>query len=473
MKGHHQILLALLWSVWNGAASDSFTQLRGNASVSDKDPDEVIPVSIVSSGRKGRFPSVDDRIKLYMSNWYVPPCPGNTNGFVGYTYDYSKEWPSVSATDLLQENVNQTTLAIQNMIKPDILFLLDSEILHDCARPHKQYAIDQENGTKLKTEARVKFRINMNMYCTDAVDLLRVMEHLEIDGEESDIKDTTPLLLQFGDRKRSHDFGMINLPHIKKFRSGTTAKDLQQVTSAECFNGPRPMLTNNHDLPYFSPIIWKLATHRHFLPLFEAYDLDTPWNEKKDMAIFRGQLTGIIDDDYDKHDTDLTNCIRNRRCRLVYESGSSKHIDANLTNTRKRVDDIIEGVTIKGPKVYFDHLMTYKGIIMIEGNDVASGLKWALLSQSVVLMAQPSFTSWAMEELLEPWVHYVPINREATDIEEMFQWVLDNDEKARKISERASLWMEDLIFHPDAEREDALIKEEMMKRYKSHFVERA
>jgi hypothetical protein len=41
---------------------------------------------------------------------------------------------------------------------------------------------------------------------------------------------------------------------------------------------------------------------------------------------------------------------------------------------------------------------------MIAGNDVASGLKWALFSQSVVLMPPPNHTSWAMEELLEPWV---------------------------------------------------------------------
>jgi hypothetical protein len=55
-------------------------------------------------------------------------------------------------------------------------------------------------------------------------------------------------------------------------------------------------------------------------------------------------------------------------------------------------------------KVDMESLLEYKGIIMIEGNDVASGLKWALLSQSVVLMPPPKHTSWAMEELLEPWI---------------------------------------------------------------------
>jgi hypothetical protein len=56
------------------------------------------------------------------------------------------------------------------------------------------------------------------------------------------------------------------------------------------------------------------------------------------------------------------------------------------------------------PAMSMRHLLQYKVIIMLEGNDVASGLKWALLSQSVVLMPPPQHTSWAMEELLQPWV---------------------------------------------------------------------
>lgn len=74
-----------------------------------------------------------------------------------------------------------------------------------------------------------------------------------------------------------------------------------------------------------------------------------------------------------------------------------------------------------------------------------------------------------MEELLEPWVHYVPLNDFATNVEERMQWIIDNDEAARRISERATLWMEDLVFHPDSVQDDRLIQEEILRRYKSHF----
>jgi len=260
------------------------------------------------------------------------------------------------------------------------------------------------------------------------------------------------------------------VPHIKKFRSGTTQANLDKVTSEECYHGARPMLTNNHNFAYFQPVVWKLATHRHYRALPEVFNLDTPWEKKMDKAIFRGQLTGAVDDGYDKKDSDYNNCMKMRRCKLVYDSATSEYIDAKLTNTRKRLPESIDGRQILESKIPMERLMEFKAIIMIEGNDVASGLKWALLSQSVVLMSKPRFTSWAMEELLEPWVHYIPINDDASDVEEKLKWMFSHDDEARQISERASLWMEDLIFHPDAARDDTLIKEDILRRYRAHFI---
>lgn len=59
----------------------------------------------------------------------------------------------------------------------------------------------------------------------------------------------------------------------------------------------------------------------------------------------------------------------------------------------------------------------------MEGNDVSSGLKWNLLSNSVVLMPKPTRTSWAMEEFevvgAEPWVHYIPMHADGSNTEEI------------------------------------------------------
>lgn len=57
----------------------------------------------------------------------------------------------------------------------------------------------------------------------------------------------------------------------------------------------------------------------------------------------------------------------------------------------------------------------------------------------------------------------------ASDVEEKMQWIIDHDAEAQQIAERATLWMEDLVFHPDALEDDRLIQEEILRRYRAHF----
>ena len=88
-------------------------------------------------------------------------------------------------------------------------------------------------------------------------------------------------------------------------------------------------------------------------------------------------------------------------------------------------------------------------------------------------MTQPStYTSWAMEELLEPWIHYIPLNENLTDVEEKMQWVIDNNAEAEEIARRGTLWISDMIYHPDAKSDDEKIFDETFNRYKIHFISR-
>lgn len=66
--------------------------------------------------------------------------------------------------------------------------------------------------------------------------------------------------------------------------------------------------------------------------------------------------------------------------------------------------------------------------------------------------------------------HFVPLDDGATNVEERMQWIVDHDREAQYISARATLWMEDLVFHPDAKEDDRRIQEEILRRYKAHFV---
>ena len=224
---------------------------------------------------------------------------------------------------------------------------------------------------------------------------------------------------------------------------------------------------------------------------------DIPWSEKRDQAIFRGTLTGLLPPDsrFDLatrssnapvlgDDDAAEKCQELDRCRLVYEVNAfyQSHIkkktlvDAKLVSPLLQHTDMpraIHGIELFGGRKTKEGLLRYKAIVMLEGNDAGTGFKWALFSNSVVMTAErPKFTSWAMEELLEPWVHYIPLDPHnfRDDVDTKMQWVLDHDEEAQAIARRGSLWIRDLLNHPDAEPDDQAISDEMVRRYRTHFV---
>ena len=48
--------------------------------------------------------------------------------------------------------------------------------------------------------------------------------------------------------------------------------------------------------------------------------------------------------------------------------------------------------------------------------------------------------------------------------------MLDHQEEAQRISYRATLWIMDLVYHPDAARDQQLIYQEILQRYQAHFA---
>lgn len=331
------------------------------------------------SARATRFPSVEERVKLYMGNWYVPPCEDYDDGRTHFHYNETGLWP-VLIIDKFHNHPyidSSKIFEVENIVDPDTLFFLDREIALECANETslvmgKESVLRREQKESL--ESRVKFRINMRMYCADAIDsILAAFDHVQWAKRRTKQDDTQsgeapPLLLQFGDSRTSHKYGFVNIPHIKKFRSGVKDEtSLERVTSKECYSSPRDVLETHHGgFKIFQPIIWKLATHRHYNLMYSVSRADTPWSKKKNKAIFRGQLTGARYA-FQKKRSPEENCRNMIRCRLVYDHGNSSLIDAMLTSTRNRLPESINDVQILGTKVKLETQLEYKAIIMIEG----------------------------------------------------------------------------------------------------------
>ncbi|MEF1307891.1 glycosyl transferase family 90, partial [Vibrio owensii] len=81
--------------------------------------------------------------------------------------------------------------------------------------------------------------------------------------------------------------------------------------------------------------------------------------------------------------------------------------------------------------------LKYKFIICLEGNDVATNLKWAMSSNSVVVTPKMRFETWFMEGRLQPGVHYVEVKDDWSDFDEKINYYLENPDKAETMIENA------------------------------------
>lgn len=442
--------------------------------------------------RQERFPDVTARVKLYMSNWYLPPCPSadNIDDRVRYDYHYEERHTLAVHVSVSHNAEAFDTYELNSDIRPDLPLMLRQNMVDICVLKDRWFNVFRWVERIVRRDRRITDHFvdhqGMRPYCEDAVEILsfasRAMQSkqnqarrfLKTAGESLGV----PILAQLGDEPSSH-LQHIKVPYFKKFRSAVPTAELSRVTappvemqmddpdSVTC-TSERPRLFSIDENPVFGPILWVMRSVRHFGGLCQIPALDTPWEQKENKAIWRGTLTGIraISND----DSDYENCMKMIRCRMAHEYHGSSTVDAGLSHKWPTFPATInERPIVKGFRSIGEQLRC-KAIIILEGNDVATGLKWALLSRSVVLMPPPTVTSWAMEELLEPWVHYIPLDSVGSNAEERVHWIVDNDDQARKIAERATLFMHDLIFHPDADSDDWKVKTEIMRRYHEYFI---
>ena len=81
--------------------------------------------------------------------------------------------------------------------------------------------------------------------------------------------------------------------------------------------------------------------------------------------------------------------------------------------------------------------LNYKFILCLEGNDVASNLKWVMSSNSIAVMPKPKYETWFMEGKLKGNVHYIEIKDDYSDLEEKLNYYSEHTKEALDIINNA------------------------------------
>ncbi|NP_078770.1 hypothetical protein LCDV1gp110 [Lymphocystis disease virus 1] len=172
-------------------------------------------------------------------------------------------------------------------------------------------------------------------------------------------------------------------------------------------------------------------------PFMEPIKLQTPWDSKLSKAVFRGSSTGAG-----------VTIETNQRLKVCLKLAQERPdlIDAGITkwNLRPRKykgSKYLETIELDAynlanfltPQQQADN---YKYILCLEGHVAAFRLSRELTYGAVVLLPETAYDLWFMT-YLKPWIHYVPIKHDCSDLIEKITWCIKHDNKCKIIMENA------------------------------------
>lgn len=183
--------------------------------------------------------------------------------------------------------------------------------------------------------------------------------------------------------------------------------DVIHVPAAPSIVKSRPLIESNTN-----SILLNLDKVRHFCFLKDK----KPFANKMDKLIFRGVVHGKP-----QRQLFMNMYFGHPHCDLG-------DVATDSTNPKEWRSGVI---------TLYEHL-DYKFILALEGNDVASNLKWVMSSNSLAVMPRPTCETWFMEGRLIPNYHYVEIKSDFSDLIERMQYYIEHQDEAQLIINNAN-----------------------------------
>lgn len=187
------------------------------------------------------------------------------------------------------------------------------------------------------------------------------------------------------------------------------------------------------DPRFANSILLNLDKVRHFLFVKDPI----PLAAKSPVVLFRGAVHG-------------------KPARLKFLEMFMGKPGFDVGDTSGKLDASLQGKTLS-----INEHFKYRYVMALEGNDVASNLKWVMSSNCIAVMPRPTCESWFMEGRLRPNYHYIEIKPDFSDLEERIHYYNEHLDEAQAIVEHAHEYVSQFL---DAERE-RIVSYLVMRKY--------
>lgn len=218
---------------------------------------------------------------------------------------------------------------------------------------------------------------------------------------------------------------------------------------------PIPTLVKSRPIrDHGKSILMNLNVERHFSDISERLvRADIPTLEKKPVLLWRGGDTG-----YGFGNNIPFRPVSREMLVRKYAQDSDPRLDIGLSGTNRP-----EFQKYCRKKMTFEEQLQYRFILSVEGNDVATNLKWLLYSNSVPFCPPFEMESWILESRLKPWVHYIPVRYDFTDLVDKVEWAVRHPQECEFIVINGREYIRQFLHV----REERLIIDAILEKYAS------
>ena len=159
------------------------------------------------------------------------------------------------------------------------------------------------------------------------------------------------------------------------------------------------------------------------------------WSSRRAQLVWRGSSTGLLALTHHR----LHDLPRYRLCREAVKLAGAADIkltsivqaasDTDLAAIERQVLD----ENLMGGWVPMEEMAHYRYVVDIDGNANSWNFMMKMRLGACVLKVESEWTQW-FTDTLEPWVHYVPVRADLSDLIERVEWCQANDADAAAIA---------------------------------------
>jgi hypothetical protein len=242
-----------------------------------------------------------------------------------------------------------------------------------------------------------------------------------------------------------------------------------------------PILSHSKKISNNNVILWSLTKNQSYIhwnlqEYIKSLDM-IKWENKKNIFFFRGLNSGNPFDCVEypwfinrssrtkllleslklsielKELCDISfYTLENYDEILKYVNNTNKlnELFGNLLKKDKTIIDLQKEIKIMlnyiKPNIELNKIYENKFIFCPEGFDVSAQLSWVLASNSVAICPPFQYESNIINSnKLKPYIHYIPINADYSNLNDVMEWCLTHDNECKKINDNAKKYMEDFL----------------------------